>query len=406
MRCAHEKHWKSETKTTCKERLKLITVLISSGDNSKLNGNIALIFSSWTARGFWTRSPLPVFFSSLKRGAGCDVAVTWLWTRRPHGLVVRTELEEPGPCTWSSAHDLFWEHSEAPSLPCASVSLPVREVLTHIPGGRDVQTKPWELSGPWSPLSGEDLCLLVTPWALRAHWVAASCLRFPCWLTAKIKREEVAMASTWWLQGRQTGASGAAQGLGNGGAEAGRELGVLGGDTGGSHTCSRTVPVCRGRGLSAPGCTHPGFWAPAGFMGGALLFGSCSLCLLSVACGRQGQVTVTARRGRPRAAEVAALGGLGTVLAQKGRVPKGWAREGAGTSLGEEVEASLSASLSPSLFPLHLCLPPLPPALCRHLIIYIKLTFAEFTQGSVIVFFHRFCITNHENGILSSLTNF
>lgn len=46
MRCAHEKHWKSETKTTCKERLKLITALISSGDNSKLSGNIALIFSS------------------------------------------------------------------------------------------------------------------------------------------------------------------------------------------------------------------------------------------------------------------------------------------------------------------------------------------------------------------------
>lgn len=251
MRCAHEKHWKSETKTTCKERLKLITALISSGDNSKLNGNIALIFSSWTARGFWTRSPLPVFFSSLKRGAGCDVAMTWLWTRRPCGLVVRTELEEPGPCTRSSAHDLFWEHSEAPSLPRASVSLPVREVLTYIPGGRDVQTKPWELSGPWSPLSGKDLCLLVTPSALCAHWVAASCLRFPCQITAKIKREEVAMASTWCLQGRQTGVSGAAQGLGNGGAEAGRELGVLGGDTGGSHTCSRTAPVC-GVGVCQP----------------------------------------------------------------------------------------------------------------------------------------------------------
>lgn len=50
--------------------------------------------------------------------------------------------------------------------------------------------------------------------------------------------------------------------------------------------------------------------------------------------------------------------------------------------------------------------PPFPWPLCRHLIIYIKLTFAEFTQGSVIVFFPWFCITNHENGILSSLTNF
>lgn len=212
------------------------------------------------------------------------------------------------------------------------------------------------------------------------------------------------MASTWCSQGRRRGASGAAQGLGNGRAGAGREPGVLWGDSGGSHTCSLTAPVCRGWGLPAPRCTHPGCWALAGFMGGMLLFGSSSLCLLSVACGRQGQVTrVTARRARPRAA---AVGGLGTMLAQKGRVPKGWARKGAGTSLGEELEASLSASPSP-LFPLHLCLPPpLPPALCRHLIIYIKLTFAEFTQGSVIVFFHRFCITNHENGILSSLTNF
>lgn len=39
-------------------------------------------------------------------------------------------------------------------------------------------------------------------------------------------------------------------------------------------------------------------------------------------------------------------------------------------------------------------------------IIYIKLTFGEFTLGSVIVFFHQFCIANRENGILSTLTNF
>lgn len=58
------------------------------------------------------------------------------------------KLEEPGPCTWSSAHDSFWEQSEAPSLPRASVSLPVREVLTHIPGRRDVQTVLWKLCDP------------------------------------------------------------------------------------------------------------------------------------------------------------------------------------------------------------------------------------------------------------------
>ncbi len=40
------------------------------------------------------------------------------------------------------------------------------------------------------------------------------------------------------------------------------------------------------------------------------------------------------------------------------------------------------------------------------LIIYIKLTFGEFTLGSVIVFFCQFCIANRENGILSTLTNF
>lgn len=103
---------------------------------------------------------------------------------------------------------------------------------------------------------------------------------------------------------------------------------------------------------------------------------------------------------------VPALGGSGHCVGAEGSGPRMLGLGGAGMSLSEEVGASFSASLSPSLFPLHLCLPPLPPALCRHLIIYIKLTFAEFTQGSVIVFFHWFCITNHENGILSSLTNF
>lgn len=45
------------------------------------------------------------------------------------------------------------------------------------------------------------------------------------------------------------------------------------------------------------------------------------------------------------------------------------------------LQLSVGVQLS---FPLR-ALPPRP--LCRHLIIYIKLTFAEFTQGSVIVFF-------------------
>lgn len=137
------------------------------------------------------------------------------------------------------------------------------------------------------------------------------------------------------------------------------------------------------------------------------LFCSSSLCLPGAACGRQGQVTpAMSMRSQPRAVVCQPWEALGTVLVQKDQVPECWAQGGAGMSLSEEVGASFSASLSPSLFPLHLCLPPLPPALCRHLIIYIKLTFAEFTQGSVIVFFHWFCITNHENGILSSLTNF
>lgn len=80
-------------------------------------------------------------------------------------------------------------------------------------------------------------------------------------------------------------------------------------------------------------------------------------------------------------------------------------REDAPLSLALSVRPSVSRC--PSEFgSLSFSEPSLFRPLCRHLIIYIKLTFAEFTQGSVIVFFPWFCITNHENGILSSLTNF
>lgn len=65
MQCTQGKHWKCETKTTCKEQLKLITALISSGDNSKINGNIAPIFSSRMAKDFWLCIPLPEVYCSL-----------------------------------------------------------------------------------------------------------------------------------------------------------------------------------------------------------------------------------------------------------------------------------------------------------------------------------------------------
>lgn len=151
--------------------------------------------------------------------------------------------------------------------------------------------------------------------------------------------------------------------------------------------------------------------------GGMLLFCKNSLCwlllfvgLLEAGAGHLCHNPGMVQRSQPRAMAVEAMGDSGHRVGSERSGPKGLGPRRCshvtGWEAAEEVEASFSVSPSPSLFPLHLCLPPLPPALCRHLIIYIKLTFAEFTQGSVIVFFHRFCITNHENGILSSLTNF
>lgn len=65
MWCTQEKHWKCETKTTRKEQLKLVTALISSGDNSKINGNITPVFSSRIAKGFWICVPLSEVHCSL-----------------------------------------------------------------------------------------------------------------------------------------------------------------------------------------------------------------------------------------------------------------------------------------------------------------------------------------------------
>lgn len=65
MQCTQGKHWKCETKMTCKEQLKLITALISSGDNSKINGNISPVFSSRRAKDFWLCVPLPEVHCSL-----------------------------------------------------------------------------------------------------------------------------------------------------------------------------------------------------------------------------------------------------------------------------------------------------------------------------------------------------
>lgn len=96
MQRAHKKHWKSETKTTCKERLKLITALISSGDNSKINGNMAFMFISWMVKSFWMCTPFLVSFFSWKHGAGLYgvTSMSRLWNRRQCGLVPGKELQE------------------------------------------------------------------------------------------------------------------------------------------------------------------------------------------------------------------------------------------------------------------------------------------------------------------------
>jgi len=90
---------------TCKEQLKLITALIISGDNSKINGNITPVFSSQRAKAFWICMPLPEVHCSLlfltavwdqmRFGSDLDVN-SLLLTRRQHGPVVSTKLEETG----------------------------------------------------------------------------------------------------------------------------------------------------------------------------------------------------------------------------------------------------------------------------------------------------------------------
>lgn len=214
------------------------------------------------------------------------------------------------------------------------------------------------------------------------------------------------MASTWCWQGRCRRANGAAWVLHNSRAQQEGSQWDLG-LTLRALAPAVTWSLCGWVRVWQPLSVQPGCWALLGFMGRHAIVWQQFFVPAWGGVWEAGSGHSCHEHEVPtQGSGVPTLGGCGHCVGAEGSVPKCWAQGGAGMSLSEDVGAPFSVSPSPSLFPLHLCLPPLPPALCRHLIIYIKLTFAEFTQGSVIVFFHRFCITNHENGILSSLTNF
>lgn len=93
MQYAQEKHWKYETKATCKEQLKLITALIRSGDNSKINGNIAPVFSSHMAKGFWIHVPLLEVHCSL-----AVFTATWDQVRFGRDLDINSPYHHEAAC--------------------------------------------------------------------------------------------------------------------------------------------------------------------------------------------------------------------------------------------------------------------------------------------------------------------
>lgn len=180
------------------------------------------------------------------------------------------------------------------------------------------------------------------PAPLYIHFVTASFLRFLRQLDRK--GDEVAMASTWCSQGRRRGARRAARGPGNGGAVAGRQPGGLGSETGGSRTCSRAAALCRGRGPTVPQCKPWVLGSCRIYVEACYCFAGilCAGCLLLLACWRQGQVTrvktpAPHRGPSPGQWRWQPWETRGTALAQKGRVPKGWDWESAGTSLCERL---------------------------------------------------------------------
>lgn len=135
MQCTQGKHWKCEIKTTCKEQLKLITALISSGDNSKINGNMTPVFSSWMAKDFWLCIPPPELHCSL-------VLLTAMWDQMRCGHDLDMNSPYPQGPAWSplqgcplnwgkqapgsqpSAQEAFWEHGLVSALFPLCLSLP------------------------------------------------------------------------------------------------------------------------------------------------------------------------------------------------------------------------------------------------------------------------------------------
>lgn len=203
------KHWKCETKTTCKEQLKLITALISSGDNSKINGNTTPVFSPWMAKYFWLCISLPEVHCSL-------VLLNAMWDqmRCGHDLDMNSVLIPKGqheaPCkfvslkleetgTWHSALSsrcILETDCSVPHFLHASVYLSVSEGVYLLPWGimkyKEYRDHALATFKPLlSLLSDEHLCLLFSPWAL--HILLATTFAFRlCQLNMK---REVAMAS-------------------------------------------------------------------------------------------------------------------------------------------------------------------------------------------------------------------
>lgn len=152
MQCAQEKHWKYETKVTCKEQLKLITALISSGDNSEINGNIAPVFSSCMAKSFWIHVPLLEVHCSLVL-----FTATWEQVRFGHDLDIDSPYHHEA--AWASGqtdqHPVLSSthvgntdkslHFSVPQFTCLQESRVFIRFLGESGGVRNIQIVLWEL---------------------------------------------------------------------------------------------------------------------------------------------------------------------------------------------------------------------------------------------------------------------
>lgn len=204
------KYWKCETKTTCKEQMKLITSLISSGDNSKINGNTTPVFSPWMAKYFWLCISLPEVHCSLVL-----LIAMWDQMRCGHDLDMNSVLIPRGGSmkplarlsAWSwrkqapgiqhLAQDAFWKHRLLSALlpPCLSLPVCKWRGLSAPLGIMKYKEYRDHALATFKPLlsllSDEHLCLLFSPWALHILLATTFALRL-CQLNMK---REVAMAS-------------------------------------------------------------------------------------------------------------------------------------------------------------------------------------------------------------------